>query len=168
MALRALREPPNRPGTRSTKPWGAGRFLDGKFGCTHAWAMRGRGFSGASGRLRRARLRQHNGCGPPARAAFCGVICDVTPAEHPSLRVSSAVTCCQAVRAQTRGIASVSRHLRLLASLAVTFTCRTVTAEAAGSSPVVPAIPFKHLQRTPEKARVRLGPISAAYRIRGF
>jgi hypothetical protein len=58
---------------------------------------------------------------------------DVTPSEHPGLRLSAAVTRCQAQREQVRGIASVSGCFRPLASLAVIWTFGTVTQEVASS-----------------------------------
>ena len=65
--------------------------------------------------------------------------CVVTRLEHPRQRVSARVICWPLRLYQTAGISRSAGHFWPSGSLAVRVIPRTVTAEAAGSSPVVPA-----------------------------
>ena len=69
-------------------------------------------------------------------SGVCAVLCVVTRPEHAGLRLSTAVTRCQVVRAQTRDISIVWRHVRQPASLAVIIAWLDGIEEVVGSNPI--------------------------------
>jgi hypothetical protein len=84
--------------------------------------------------------------------AKCDVLCAITLPEQPGLGLSAGVTHCQPPIGQTPSRASVSRHLRPLASLAVILGFRFDTEEVRGSSPPGPTISSNKLEPNCRKA----------------
>jgi len=79
-----------------------------------------------------------------ADSQVCDVTCDVTLASMPLQVLPIDYNQGQLARGQNRSIALRVCNLLLLILILPSIARRTVTAEAAGSSPVVPAIPAKH------------------------